>query len=79
MAQKEISRQEALATLDRGDIITVAVKVKRPIQIGMKDMEDDGHYSPIFLDSLEWVEEPNRVRDSIARRAADGRSCPQGC
>lgn len=60
MAQKEISRQEALATLDHGDIIMVAVKVKRPIQIGMKDMDDDGHYSPIFLDSLEWVEEPNR-------------------
>ena len=60
MAQKEISRQEALATLDRGDIITVAVKVKRPIQIGMKPMDNDGHYSPMFLDKLEWVEEPNK-------------------
>ena len=60
MAQKEISRQEALATLDRGGIIMVAVKVKRPVQVGMKDMDDGEHYSPIFLDSLEWVEEPNR-------------------
>lgn len=60
MAQKEISRQEALATLDRGGIIMVAIKVKRPIQIGMKDMDDDGRYSPIFLESLEWVEEPNK-------------------
>ena len=60
MAQKEISRQEALATLDRGGSIMVAVKVKRPIQIGMRPMDDDEHYSPTFLDSLEWVEEPNK-------------------
>ena len=60
MAQKEISRQEALATLDRGDIIMVAIKVKRPIQIGMRPLDDYGHYSPIFLGSTEWVEEPNK-------------------
>lgn len=59
MAQKEISRQEAIAILIRGGRIRVVVKVKRPIQIGMRPMGKDGHYSPIFLGNLEWVEEPN--------------------
>lgn len=60
MAQKEISRQEALATLDHGGIIMVAVKVKRPIQVGMRPMDNGTHYTPLFLDSLMWVEESDR-------------------
>lgn len=61
MAQKEISRREALRILDCGGNIMIAVKVKRPYQIGLRPGDNNEDYVPLFLaGDLEWVEEPNR-------------------
>lgn len=60
MVLREISRRDAIASLKRGNSITVAVKVQRPIQIGLRPLDDrDEQFAPIFC-GARWVEEPNR-------------------
>lgn len=84
MALQEISRQEAISMLDRGESITVAIKVKRPLQAGMRPIDNQEHYMPIFWGELQWVEEPNRfivsTREELlavvrALRAVDADYC----
>lgn len=60
MALRVISREEAIATLRDGRSITAVIRVTRPIQVGLRPLDDqDERFAPIFC-GTRWVEEPDR-------------------
>lgn len=63
-ALKKLTRQESIEQLKNGQLLVATVLVARPIQIGMRPMDNDEHYSPIFC-GVKWVEEARLYVDSV--------------